>query len=472
MKKNVAGQVIGAEMITAADGSAFTGTVTVYVTGDGGTQAIGSVGSGICTHEGNGYHTYAPAQSETNYDLIAFTFTGSGAIPATVQVFTTYPQSGDSYAEVTSGTYGLSILEGLVDDLESRLGTPSDLGSGASVAANLVDIEAQTDDIGAAGAGLTAIPWNAAWDAQVESEVTDALGIYDSPTKAEMDSGFAGLNDPTAAAIADAVWDEAKSGHTAGGSFGEEVQAHALSSEISALNDISAADVWGYGTRALTDKAGFSISGTKQTLDALNDLSAAQVNTEVDTALNTAIPGSPTADSINERIKAIDDKLPSGTISDFDESSNQVTVATNNDKTGYSIGTGGIGASSFAAGAIDAAATAADFLTEIVHGILDHDYTDHNSTDTVGEVLNDLGPSAKMIIVSTVAEDAGNSTTQFKTNLTEATNDHYNGRNVIFRSGALIGQASDITDYDGGSKIIYVTALTEEPTAGAEFEII
>jgi hypothetical protein len=44
-----------------------------------------------------------------------------------------------------------------VDDVESRMGTPSDLGSGATVAANLVDIEGQTDDIGAAGAGLTAL---------------------------------------------------------------------------------------------------------------------------------------------------------------------------------------------------------------------------------------------------------------------------------------------------------------------------
>jgi hypothetical protein len=35
----------------------------------------------------------------------------------------------------------------------------------------------------------------------------------------------------------------------------------------------------------LTDKAGFSISGIKTTLDALNDISAAQVNAEVDTAL-------------------------------------------------------------------------------------------------------------------------------------------------------------------------------------------
>lgn len=88
MQKNVAGQRIGVQMVSASDGSAFTGSVTVYVTGDAGSQAIGSVGSGVCTHEGNGYHSYAPAQAETNYDLIAFTFVGSGAVPVTVQVYT------------------------------------------------------------------------------------------------------------------------------------------------------------------------------------------------------------------------------------------------------------------------------------------------------------------------------------------------------------------------------------------------
>ena len=86
MKKNVAGQKIGAQLVSATDGSEFTGTVTVYVTKDAGTQAIGSVGSGVCTHEGNGYHTYSPSQAETDGDLIAFTFIGTGAVPVTVQV--------------------------------------------------------------------------------------------------------------------------------------------------------------------------------------------------------------------------------------------------------------------------------------------------------------------------------------------------------------------------------------------------
>jgi len=102
MKRNVASQKIGAQMVSATDGSAFTGSVTVAVTGDAGTQATGSVGSGACTHEGNGYHTYAPAQAETNYDLIAFTFTGTGAIPATVQVFTNFPQTVDNATNISA----------------------------------------------------------------------------------------------------------------------------------------------------------------------------------------------------------------------------------------------------------------------------------------------------------------------------------------------------------------------------------
>lgn len=122
MKKNVASQAIGAQMVSSTDGSAFTGTVTVYVTGNGGTQAIGSVGSGVCTHEGNGFHSYAPAQAETNYDHIAFTFIGTGAVPATIQVYTAFPQTGDSFA---------------------RLGAPA----GASVSADIATIDSNVDAI-------------------------------------------------------------------------------------------------------------------------------------------------------------------------------------------------------------------------------------------------------------------------------------------------------------------------------------
>jgi hypothetical protein len=120
MKKNVASQVVGAQLVSATDGSAVTsGTTTVYVTGDAGTQAAGSVGSGAATHEGQGFWTYAPSQSETNYDHVAFTFTNASAVPVTVQIYTSFPQTGDSYA---------------------RLGAPA----GASVSADVAAVKTQT----------------------------------------------------------------------------------------------------------------------------------------------------------------------------------------------------------------------------------------------------------------------------------------------------------------------------------------
>jgi len=89
-------------------------------------------------------------------------------------------QTGDAFARLgapagASVSADILVIDNLVDDLESRVGTPSNLGGGATVAANLADIEGQTDDIGTAGAGLTAVPWNAAWDAEVQSEVNDAI---------------------------------------------------------------------------------------------------------------------------------------------------------------------------------------------------------------------------------------------------------------------------------------------------------
>jgi hypothetical protein len=55
-------------------------------------------------------------------------------------------------------------------DIPALIGAPV-----VSLASDIAAIEAQTDDIGAAGAGLTAVPWNAAWDAEVQSEVNDVF---------------------------------------------------------------------------------------------------------------------------------------------------------------------------------------------------------------------------------------------------------------------------------------------------------
>ena len=58
--------------------------------------------------------------------------------------------------------------------------------------------------------------------------------------------------------------------------------------------------------------------------------------------------------------------------------------------------------------------------------------------------------------------------TEMTTDLTEATDDHYNGRVLIFTSGVLAGQATNITDYDGASKKLTFTALSDQPATGGQ----
>lgn len=145
MRKNTASQVIGSQMVSATDGSAFTGTVTVYVTIDGGTQGIGTVGSGVCTHEGNGLHTYAPSQAETNGNHLAFTFTGSGTVPSTVQVYTI---SFDPHDTVRLGITALpnAAADGAGGLVISDAGGLDADAQAASVAATEADTnELQTD---------------------------------------------------------------------------------------------------------------------------------------------------------------------------------------------------------------------------------------------------------------------------------------------------------------------------------------
>lgn len=57
----------------------------------------------------------------------------------------------------------------------------------------------------ASGAGLTAIPWNSAWDAEVQSEAADALTAYDPPTKAELDSAFTEIKGATWSSATDTL---------------------------------------------------------------------------------------------------------------------------------------------------------------------------------------------------------------------------------------------------------------------------
>ncbi len=91
-------------------------------------------------------------------------------------------------------------------------------------------------------------------------------------------------------------------------------------------------------------------------------------------------------------------------------------------------------------------------------------------------VTDNLADSATTLQSGTVSHDNTPATTTvfFSDDITEATADHYNGRIVIFTSGALQYQATDITDYalDTGEGKFTVTALTEAPGDNVTFVIV
>ena len=86
-----------------------------------------------------------------------------------------------------------------------------------------------------------------------------------------------------------------------------------------------------------------------------------------------------------------------------------------------------------------------------------------------------LALSAGTIVSDTVDTGYTETTTTLKgggTASLSAVNEHYNGRIILFVSGTLQNQATDITGYVGATKVFTFTALTSAPTDADEFIIV
>lgn len=443
MKKNVASQKIGAQMVSASDGSAFTGSVTVYVTIDAGTQGAGSVGSGACTHEGNGYHTYAPAQAETNGDLVAFTFIGTGAVPASVQVYTSFPQTGDAYAETQNGTYGLSAIETLVDgletaataieadtqDIQSRIpaalvGGRIDANMGAisadSVAAD--NAESFFDGTGYAGTG-NVIP--------TVTTLTNLPAITANWLTA------AGIAADAGAEIADAVWDEAIAGHAGAGSTGEALSAAGAAGDpwITALPGAYSAGQAGY-------IVGTNLNATVSSRASAADLSTVAGYLDTEIAAILADTNELQTDWANGgRLDLILDARASQTTADAIEADTQDIQS----RIPAALASGNMKVDVLA---ISGSTAAADNLEE--------------STEVIGTGTCTTGGTTTSVVASAVAPAS-------------AVNDQFNGRVMIFKgntTAALAGQATTISDYDHATLTFTVVALTTAPASGDLFTIL
>jgi len=151
MRQNVAGQFIGAQMVSASDGSAFTGTVSAFVTVNGGTQGAGG---GAVTHKGNGYHSYALTQAETNAWHVAVTFTGTGAVPATSQTYPGWPQSGDAFLRLGVPASAVDISADIAAVAAKTANLPSDPADASVLQAQIAGVETKVDTGNTAGAAV------------------------------------------------------------------------------------------------------------------------------------------------------------------------------------------------------------------------------------------------------------------------------------------------------------------------------
>lgn len=78
---------------------------------------------------------------------------------------------------ITAAKFASGAIAAIADAVwdEATSGHTSAGTFGEQCATDIDAILTDTAEIGAAGAGLTAIPWNSSWDAEVQSEVFDAL---------------------------------------------------------------------------------------------------------------------------------------------------------------------------------------------------------------------------------------------------------------------------------------------------------
>jgi len=244
--------------------------------------------------------------------------------------------------------------------------------------------------------------------------------------------------------------------------------------------------VWSSATRALTDKAGFTISGTITTLDAL------------DTALDSAHGAGSWATAVGFSTHSAASVWAVGTRAlttpnDYkaDVSNLDTTVSSRSSHSAADVWTAGSRAlttpNDYKAD-VSALATTAALSThdtdiksdiaglndptdlEIADAVWDEILTGltHNINTSAGKRLRQLGDA-----ISGTVDDAGATTLEFITDLTEARDAFYNDQLIRFTTGNLEGHVRIIKDYTGATKTVTVEeVMVEAPDNGIEFDIL
>jgi uncharacterized glyoxalase superfamily protein PhnB len=222
------------------------------------------------------------------------------------------------------------------------------------------------------------------------------------------------------------------------------------------ITQAAADKVWGTTTRVLT-------AGTN-----LNDISTAQVNTEVDNALvtygldhlvQTSVTGTDIAN--NSIIARLVSKSATADWDSYDNTTDSLEALRDRGDAAWITATG--------------------FSTHSAADVVNNWETQSQADPTgfhvnVMEINSNTTAAGQLALSADTIENGAcegtPSTTVIQTDLAETQDDIYIGRVVIFTSGNARGEATDITDYTGATGTLTVTALSNAPSAADTFILI
>lgn len=209
---------VGTRTLTAATNITSTGgTITVTSGGvtladgvtHGGTSAMLRLGSSsstpalYVTNSHADFNSHAVLFKQTSLSGgLGMLIDGGGAttimLDAGEEGLST---GGGSFASLTSQ---LVTVDTVVDAIKAVTDNLPDSGALTSLAQDS-DLTALAGEVGTAGDGLTSIPWNAAWDAEVQSECADALSAYGAATSVGVAAAFTEIKGATWSAATDTL---------------------------------------------------------------------------------------------------------------------------------------------------------------------------------------------------------------------------------------------------------------------------
>lgn len=389
-------------MVDATDGYTEETGLTLTITVRKAGSSTWSASAGSTVERGNGSYEYTPSAGEVDtLGVFEYRATAAGA--------RTYRGACQVVAELpgllATGAITAAVIATDAIDSDAIAATAvTEIQSGLATAAALAAVQADTDDIqtrlpaalvggrmdahvNVMGNGTIAAATFAAGAITAAAIATNAIDADALATDAvtELQSGLAMASAvaalPTAAGIADAVWDEARAGHVAAGSFGEGV-ASVQGAVTGAVASVTAGVTLATNAVSAAAVATDAVAEIQAGLATAAALASAAADAAASAASAASVDGKLTTTRAGYLDAAITSRAPS-TLTDASIAAQVDTVLTTaHGASSWQTGSGGADAATIAA------------------AVTDQTLTGHSTAGTVGGALAGAATGSALSAVS------------------------------------------------------------------------